>query len=198
MPLLGAGWLAAHVVETWCRCWLGAGCRCWCCEVPGAGAGRARSGDTPRCKNWSCCQCRVQPRKIFGMLLLSGAYAGVIHVLLLTSCAFFFNQKGPEPNMLFSTCQAWRGSVKSLMSALTIQKGLLLEIRRLTCNTGRPATGFCCFEDKPTSFCLVHLGCAKISRLHLLSSTFFAQRSFHEEAEHVLKFITTSDRSSHS
>ena len=31
-----------------------------------------------RAKNWSCCQCRVQPRKIFRMLLLSGVYAGVI------------------------------------------------------------------------------------------------------------------------
>ena len=27
--------LAAHVVETWCRCWVGAGRRCWCgcCEL---------------------------------------------------------------------------------------------------------------------------------------------------------------------
>ena len=56
--------------------------------VPGAGAGCARSGDTSRCiacKNWSCCQCRVQPRKIFciGMLLLSGVYAGVICYCML-------------------------------------------------------------------------------------------------------------------
>ena len=92
------------VARVWC-CELA--CRCWvlvlavlvadtgCCRVagarcvrgadwvlvPGAGAGCARSGDTPRriaCKNWSCCQRRVPPRKIFCMLMLSGVYAGVI------------------------------------------------------------------------------------------------------------------------
>ena len=98
--------LAVRVVETGCRV---LAVRVWCCElacrcwvlvyaagllvlvvcvcgadwvlVPGAGAGCARSGDTPRCiacKNWSCCQCRVQPKNIFCMLLLSGVYAGVI------------------------------------------------------------------------------------------------------------------------
>ena len=77
--------LAVRVADTGCR--RVAGVRCvrgadWVL-VPGAGAGCARSGDTPRCiacKYWSCCQCRVQPRKIFCVLLLSGVYAGVIFV----------------------------------------------------------------------------------------------------------------------
>ena len=119
---LGAGagccQLAVRVAETGCRvlvrvwcCELA--CRCWvlvgCCRLPGArcvcgadwvlvpgagaGAGRARSGDTPRCiawKNWSCCQCRVQPENIFCMLLLFGVYAGVI---LLVSFDEFLEPK---------------------------------------------------------------------------------------------------------
>ena len=98
----GAGcWVPVLALVSWLCTWrrqvagAGAGCRCWCCElavhkveadwvlVPGAGAGCARSGDTPRCiacKNWSCW---VQPRKIFCMLLLSGVYAGVILRFLL-------------------------------------------------------------------------------------------------------------------
>ena len=92
-------------VRVWCCERAGAGRWCWLCawRTQGAGAGllvlvvcvveigcwcralalAVRVVETRhavlrqlQCKNWSCCQCRVQSRKILCMLLLSGVYAG--------------------------------------------------------------------------------------------------------------------------